>query len=154
MEIIETPTVCGRPDTPRNLVGWYRHFERRVVHSDCWIVAYENRRLPPSMKRAEEAGVLTQTRASRSHLVSVAVSVLTMMSVAGSASGEETEALKAQNRKVIERYVEEPASQRDDRDVTHHKAQTPPQQLQTDRPMEQSSRALEELRKQKEKREK
>ncbi len=80
--------------------------------------------------------------------------MLSMMSVAGSASGEETEAMKTQNRKVIERYVEEPASQRDDRDVTHHKDQTPPQQLQTDRPMEQSSRALEELRKQKEKRDK
>jgi hypothetical protein len=80
--------------------------------------------------------------------------MLTMMSIAGSVSGEETEALKAQNRKVIERYVEEPGSQRDDRDVTHHKAQTPPQQLQTDRSMEQSSRALEELSKQKEKRDK
>lgn len=53
METIETRTVCGRLDTPRNLVAGYRHFERRVVHSDCWIAAYENRRLPPSMKRAK-----------------------------------------------------------------------------------------------------
>jgi hypothetical protein len=53
VETIETRTVCGRLDTPRNLVAGYRHFERRVVHSDCWIAAYENRRLPPSMKRAK-----------------------------------------------------------------------------------------------------
>jgi hypothetical protein len=148
VEIIETCTVCGRSDTALNLVGWYCHLERRLVHSDCWIAAYESGGLPPSMKPAEDH---TQKRASWYDVVSVAVSVLSMMSVAGSVSGEETEAMTAQPRKVIEKYVEDPASQRDYRDVTHPKAQTPSQQLQTDRAMEQSSKALEELRKHKEK---
>jgi len=54
VETVETCALCGRPDWARNLVGWHRPFERRVVHSDCWIAAYDSGRLPPAMKPAED----------------------------------------------------------------------------------------------------
>jgi hypothetical protein len=81
----------------------------------------------------------------------VTVSVLGMVALAGPASGEPAEPKNTHDRVAIEEHLEQTAAKTDSRD----NAQALPQQLQTDRAMEQSSKALnetfEELRKQKEK---
>jgi len=77
--------------------------------------------------------------------------VLGTVALAGSVTGEPAEPKNTHDRMVIEGHLEHMAANTDHRDP----ADTLPQQLQTDRVMEQSSKALnepfEELRKQNEK---
>lgn len=76
-------------------------------------------------------------------------SLLAMGVLGGLATAEESEAMKAHNRKVLEKASQRPASETDYRNTKEYKAQSPAKQQQTDRMIERSNKAVEDIRKQK-----
>jgi hypothetical protein len=81
---------------------------------------------------------------TRSRLVSLAVSALSITIAAGIVSAEEADVTAEQNRNVVERRVQSPTSDTDSRNGDAYEVQMPRLLLQTDPAMEQSSRALEQ----------
>ena len=72
------------------------------------------------------------------------MSLLSITIGAGSGFAEQTKPMKEHPREVIERLVESSVSDSDYRNIERDKAQTSHQKLETDRALEQSSKALEE----------
>jgi hypothetical protein len=84
---------------------------------------------------------------TRSWLVSLAVSGLTI--AAGIVSADEADVATEQNRSVVQRPPQTPTSDTDSRNGEAYELQMPRLPLQTDQAMEQSSRVLEQLSREK-----
>jgi hypothetical protein len=82
---------------------------------------------------------------TRSRLVSVAVSALSITIAAGIVSADEADVATEQNRSVVQRPPQTPTSDTDSRNEESYELQMPRVLLQTDQAMEQSSRVLEQL---------
>jgi len=122
---------------------WYGDSGRRIVHSEGFIAADRSIGMSSSKKPVDRC---PYQRPRWSAFISVAVSVLSITAVAGIVAAEEPDAMKRHNDKVSEeRRLDVPAPQTEYRNIAEYKAQTPPQRLQTDRAMEQASRALDEM---------
>jgi hypothetical protein len=94
----------------------------------------------------QEETVLTNN-VTCSRLVSLAVSALTI--TAGIVSADAADVTTEQNRSVVQRPPQTPSSDTDSRNGEAYELQMPRLLLQTDQAMEQSSRVLEQLTKEK-----
>jgi hypothetical protein len=41
MELTETCVLCGKADLAQRFGVWFVHDDRRPVHLECWLVAYD-----------------------------------------------------------------------------------------------------------------
>jgi hypothetical protein len=82
---------------------------------------------------------------TRSRLVSVAVSALSITITAGIVSADEADVTTEQNRSAVQRPPQTPTSDTDSHNEEAYELQMPRVLLKTDQAMEQSSRVLEQL---------
>ena len=85
----------------------------------------------------------------RSRLVSVALSALSITIAAGIVLADEADVTTEQNRSVVQRPPQTPTSDTDSRNEEAYELQMPRVLLKTDEAMEESSRVLEQLTKDK-----
>ena len=53
---LEICVLCRAADHSRNLVLWLVNDERKFVHLDCWLAAYDAERLPIISRQQPDRG--------------------------------------------------------------------------------------------------